>query len=372
MKLKMSILLTVLFLVFIGNQSFAPVTKKAKIQIALLLDTSNSMDGLIDQAKSQLWKIVNEMAAAKHKGETPKLEIALYEYGNDNLSAREGYIRQVSQMTTDLDKISEDLFALKTNGGSEYCGQVINVALKQLLWSDSSDDLKMIFIAGNEPFDQGGVDYVESCKKAVKKSVVVNTIFCGDYKLGINTFWKNGADIGNGEYLNIDQDKKVVHIPTPYDDAIMQLNKNLNKTYIGYGSYGKKMKERQMAQDNNAKSMGTSSYVNRTVSKSSKMYRNEQWDLVDAVQEDEAKLDKLSDNELPPELKGKSKKEIKKYIDEKQTERDQIIKQLGELNKKRSKYITEKRKENAGERSLDDVMIKAVKNQAKKKDYKFK
>ena len=33
--------------------------------LALLLDTSNSMDGLIDQAKSQLWKIVNELAAAK-------------------------------------------------------------------------------------------------------------------------------------------------------------------------------------------------------------------------------------------------------------------------------------------------------------------
>ena len=29
-----------------------------KIQVALLLDTSNSMDGLIDQAKS-LWDIVN-------------------------------------------------------------------------------------------------------------------------------------------------------------------------------------------------------------------------------------------------------------------------------------------------------------------------
>ena len=31
------------------------------VQIALLLDTSSSMDGLIDQAKSQLWKIVNDV-----------------------------------------------------------------------------------------------------------------------------------------------------------------------------------------------------------------------------------------------------------------------------------------------------------------------
>ena len=35
-----------------------------RVQLALLLDTSNSMDGLIDQAKSQLWKIVNEFIPA--------------------------------------------------------------------------------------------------------------------------------------------------------------------------------------------------------------------------------------------------------------------------------------------------------------------
>ena len=56
--------------------------KDQTIMIALLLDTSNSMDGLIDQAKSQLWKIVNEVAAAKSvDGKQPNIKIALYEYG---------------------------------------------------------------------------------------------------------------------------------------------------------------------------------------------------------------------------------------------------------------------------------------------------
>ena len=55
-------------------------TKTKKIQIALLLDTSNSMDGLIDQAKSQLWTIVNELAKAKCDNTYAELQIALYEY----------------------------------------------------------------------------------------------------------------------------------------------------------------------------------------------------------------------------------------------------------------------------------------------------
>jgi len=43
----------------------------AHIQLAILLDTSGSMDGLLDQAKSRLWKIVNELATARKNGRGP-------------------------------------------------------------------------------------------------------------------------------------------------------------------------------------------------------------------------------------------------------------------------------------------------------------
>ncbi|MBU0618051.1 MAG: VWA domain-containing protein, partial [Planctomycetes bacterium] len=150
-----------------------------RIEIALLLDTSNSMDGLIGQAKTQLWKVVNEFIPARRDGRQPELRVALFEYGNSGLPASEGHIRLVTPLTDDLDKVSEELFALTTNGGSEYCGQVIQVATNCLDWSASSDDLKVIFIAGNEPFTQGQVDYRAACRAAISKGIVINTIFCG-------------------------------------------------------------------------------------------------------------------------------------------------------------------------------------------------
>jgi len=374
MRTKVKFLIGLLLVFVFLNQVFAQTNKqdKAKVQIALLLDVSNSMDGLIDQAKSQLWKIVNDMALAEYNGQTPELHIALYEYGNDGLPAAEGHIRQVSQFTTDLDKISEDLFALKTNGGSEYCGQVIEVSLKQLLWTSSNKDLKMIFIAGNEPFNQGTFDYKVSCKKSITQGVIVNTIFCGNVQEGISTYWKDGADLADGKYMNIDQNLKEVYIASPYDNEIMQLNDKLNNTYIGYGSGGSKMKERQVIQDNNAGSMSEEVQINRAVSKSQGAYSNETWDLVDAYKKDEKKIEKLSDDELPSELKGKSKTEVKTYLDQKQKEREKIQKQINELNDKRSKYVAEKKKESAGDNTLDAVMIKAVREQAVKKNYKFK
>jgi hypothetical protein len=81
--------------------------KRPRVDIAILLDTSNSMDGLIDQAKKQLWTIVQQFAKAKKHGQTPVLRVALFEYGNTNLPASEGYIRQVVPLTDNLDELSE-------------------------------------------------------------------------------------------------------------------------------------------------------------------------------------------------------------------------------------------------------------------------
>lgn len=341
---------------------------KQYVKIALLLDTSNSMDGLINQAKAQLWDIVNEFTHAKcGNGTRPLLQIALYEYGNDNLSSQEGYIRQVLGFSDDLDEISEKLFSLTTNGGEEYCGEVIHTSLKQLDWGKNADDLKMIFIAGNEPFTQGKLDYRDAAANAKENDVVVNTIFCGNYELGISTQWKKGAVLTGGEYMAIDHNRQVVHIDTPYDDIIIKLNSKLNSTYISYGSLGYAKKELQSVQDSNAAELEEAVVVQRAVSKSSRLYKNAQWDLVDAAETDEAVLSRLKEADLPQELRGKSKSEIKAYIAEKKTERENIQKQIQELNAKREVHIAENQKEEKGE--LENALMSAIKTQAGKKNY---
>lgn len=325
-----------------------------KIQVALLLDTSNSMDGLIEQAKSRLWNIVNTLTTLKYSGETPNIEIALYEYGNDGLAERENYIRQIAPLTQDLDLISEKLFALRTNGGSEYCGAVISDAEKQLDWGNNKA-MKLVYIAGNEPFDQGGVNYKEAVSEARKSNIYINTIFCGNYEEGIRTNWKDGADKGNGKYFNIDSDQKVIFIPTPYDVRIQECNTKLNNTYIGYGSLGFEKKANQMRQDVNAQSISNANAVERVVSKTKKAaYKNESWDLVDKVEEDEAFLENAKDQELPKELKGKSLAEKKEFVDGKAKEREQIQKEIAALSIKRQAFIDEEMQKR-GDNKEDDL-----------------
>jgi len=345
------------------------ITKKQYIKVALLLDTSNSMDGLIDQAKSQLWKIVNELSYAKCDDAKPNLQISLYEYGNDNLNSKEGYIRQVLSFSEDLDEISKQLFSLTTKGGNEYCGQVISTALDQLNWQNNPDDLKLIFIAGNEPFDQGEISYSKSTKTAHTKGITVNTIFCGAYEQGIASHWKNGADLAGGNYIAINHNQATTYVSTPYDDAILNYNSKLNKTYVAYGALGEQKMRLQMNQDEEAESYGESNAVSRTISKGSHLYKNGSWDLVDASKKKSFDYGALKPQELPEELKGKSETEITAYISQKQKERNRIQIEIEALNKKRKAFIATQQKDNKN--SLESAMIEAIKTQAKKKNYKW-
>ncbi|MFH1429321.1 MAG: vWA domain-containing protein, partial [Candidatus Margulisiibacteriota bacterium] len=211
------------------------------VQIALLLDTSGSMDGLIEQAKSQLWKIVNQFALSKRDGKAPEIEVALYEYGNDRVPADYGYVRMIKGLTTDLDAISSGLFSLKTDGGEEYCGRAIMVAANELAWSSSNDTFKAIFIAGNEPFTQGNVDYRTACRTAIQKGIIVNTIFCGSHQEGVNTNWKTGATLADGRYINIDQNVQNIYVAAPQDIEIANLSRKLNDTVVAYNDFEEKV-----------------------------------------------------------------------------------------------------------------------------------
>ena len=339
---------------------------KHSIRVALLLDTSNSMDGLIEQAKSQLWSILNELSRTMKNGADPNLEIALYEYGNPLKGHNQ--INQLTPFTRDMDLISQQLFALTTNGGDEYCGQIIQTSLDELDWGSNAGDFKVIYIAGNEAFTQGPVNYVLACQQAKEKDIIVNTIFCGDYQEGINTAWLSGANTGGGVYMHIDQNQETAYIETPYDQQINQLSIKLNSTYIPYGKTGSEKKENQSLQDVNANSYSLSNAADRAGFKCSTKYKAEDWDLCDAYIKDKKVLNNTSD--LPEDMQNISIEEMEARIHQAINERETIQSEMQELDRKRREYKTEKAKENISA-GLQDSMLKSIREQAKKKGFEI-
>jgi hypothetical protein len=340
------------------------------IQLAILLDTSGSMDGLINQARTQLWAVVNEMARTRRNGQIPRFQIALYEYGNDGLPAEGGHIRLILPLSEDLDAASEKLFALTTNGGNEYCGWVMRQALDELAWSDSPDAYRVIFIAGNEPFTQGPVNFREVCARAKGRQIIVNTIHCGPEQAGVASGWRDGAVLADGSFMTIDQDHVVAAIPAPQDQKLAELSTALNKTYVPFGAEGAEGAARQMAQDQAVATMAASAAPSRALAKSGAMYRNSSWDLVDALEQKQVKLEEVKEAELPEELRELSLEQRAAHIQQQADKRKDIQAQIQALSAERDKFVAEKQREQAAQpNTLDAAMITAVREQLQGKSF---
>jgi len=201
----------------------------------------------------------------------------------------------------------------------------------------------------------------------VERSIVVNTIFCGDRSQGSKLGWEKGAQAGKGHYFHINHNEKTVYIETPYDKQINQLNIQLNNTYVPYGAEGIKKKEQQMLQDSNASSYSASNMAERSKFKASKKYKAESWDLVDAYGKDKNIVKEAG--KLPKEMKNNSVAEIEAKIQKIAADRARIKKEINENNILRTNYINNASKEVVNKNSLEGSILKSIDKLAKERGF---
>ena len=352
-------------------KSIVPAEPARHVDLAICLDTSGSMRGLIQSAKQKLWAVVNELATARPK---PVLRVALYYYGSSRLKAEDGWVKQLCPLTGDLDTVYEKLFSLSAGGSTEYVARVMHEATTQLKWAKSKDALRIIFVAGNERATQDPVHKLrDTCKAAATSGIIVNTIYCGPEATGRSSGWSDAAAWADGQYAAIDHDRGTVVINTPHDKKLAELSAKLNTTYVGYGRAGKDGKGRQAAQDANASSLNVAAAAQRASAKSGGLYNNAGWDLVDASKEKDFDITKVKNEDLPEPMRKMSDTEKKAYVAKQAASRAGIQKEVMELSKKRDAFVkAEMAKNGLDEKaSFDAALRKMVRTQAEKQNFKF-
>lgn len=372
-KVLASVALGLGALVVSPKTAFAADEGKA-IDVVICLDTSSSMDGLINSAKIKLWDIVNDLAKIKP---TPTLRVALYSYGNDGYDAKAGWIRKEADLTSDLDEVYKKLNGLSTNGGTEYHTTVCREAVEQQKWAADKDALKIIFVCGNEAAEQDAkCSAKDAADKALAKGIIINPIFAGPAGAGDAAGWKEFARLSKGQFSAFDQDRGTVVVNAPQDKELAELGGKLNKTYVAYGKKEarEEKQQNQVAQDGNANKAGASAEAARVVTKGGGLYRNDAWDLVDRMKNDkDFDVKKLKDEELCDELKKLKPEEREKFVKDKAAERDAIQKKINDLATERQKYIAEYMKKNAtkGDQAFDAAIRAALRQQAADKGIKI-
>src|SRR6185295_8158597 len=69
----------------------APGGETRAVDVVICLDTSGSMEHLLDSTRARIWDVVNELAKLKP---TPELRVGLLSFGTDQATEREGFIVQ--------------------------------------------------------------------------------------------------------------------------------------------------------------------------------------------------------------------------------------------------------------------------------------
>jgi hypothetical protein len=340
---------------------------KAEIDVALCLDVSGSMNGLIDSAKLKLWDIVNDLGKIKP---TPNLRVALYSYGHSTYDPKSGWVRKETDLTNDLDLVYQKLNALTINGGEEYVARVTRDAIQDQKWSENPKALKLLFVCGNEPASQDReVKLADVAEMAKKKGIAVNCIFCGDANHRDAADWKEYAKMADGRFASINQNKNILaSIPAPQDKELNDLSAKLNSTYVVYGGKkGEAAQQNQAAQDFNANKAAPGAGATRAASKVTGLYRNDGWDLVDRMKNDkDFDIKKVPVDELCDEMKKMTPEERVKHVAEMAAKRDALQKQIAGLAQQREAFIKEelKKNPNAADKAFDDAIRGALREQA--------
>jgi hypothetical protein len=339
------------------------------IDVAIALDTSGSMQGLIDTARLRLWEIVNDLHGAEP---APTLRVALLTFGNGKSDPKAGWVKVESDLTEDLDRVSERLFELTSEGGNEYVGRVLQAALEGLSWTDSQDALRLVFVAGNEPADQDPeVDFRGMSDLARSEGIFVQSVFCGNAETPDAETWKELAELAAGGFAAIDHRSRVEAQKSPFDEELAALSSSLNETYIPLGDEGKKRLENRVSQDQNALEASPATAAGRALTKSTRTEAS--WDLVAAVEENDALLYELDDSELPEALQEMSFGEREQVVEEMRLARAEMRQRIAELGAQRREFLAEEAAKRGAPRTagLDTVMRQTIRAKAEEKGFRF-
>ncbi len=349
----------------------SPHNDNPKIEVVFVLDTTGSMGALIEAAKEKIWSIASTMASAQT---VPEIKMGLVAYRDRG----ENYVTKVIDLSSNLDSMYATLMDFQATGGGgapESVNQALHEAVNKISWSQDQDTYKVVFMVGDAPphMDyQDDVKYPVSVKIANKKGILINTIQCG---VDANTKheWLQIAQLGGGDYFQVEQAGSAVAVVTPYDEKLAKLSKQTEDTKLYFGNKEEKAKQRIKAdaKDKLHALSSTSTLARRAEFNTSKSGKENMYghnELIEGIKNGDVDFSKLDKDVLPKAMQSMSAEDQVELIEEKSEQRKVLEEKITLASKERNDYLKKKEKEDGGYKdSLDDKIYSAIRDQAAEK-----
>jgi Mg-chelatase subunit ChlD len=347
-------------------QSYAAgQTAKERVEVVFVLDTTGSMAELIDGAKRKIWSIASTIVDTNPNADIAMGLVAYRDRGDE-------YVVQTTQLSDDVQGLYGKLIKLQADGGGdspESVNEALDKAVSGMKWSNEPNTKRIVFLVGDAPphmdYEQEK-QYPEILKQAVKREIVVNAVQAGDAP-DTTQIWQEIAQYGRGRFIAIPQSGgQVTVIITPYDDDILDLQRELDKSVLPYGTREKQAetnsKMEQKAAAPKEVQIDNSKYYSKRASKKEVITGG--GDLIADIANKTVELERINDKELPKELADKSKAEVRAFIEGKLAERAKLEARMTELIAKRDAFTLAEQAKTA-KVSANDSFDKAVEDTLK-------
>ena len=339
-----------------------------------VIDTTGSMGGLIEAAKSKVWSIVNEVLRSPTR---PKVKVGLVAYRD----LGDAYVTKITPISSDLDTIYTTLMNFKAEGGGdtpENVRQALLDGVRNAGWSArEAHTAQILFLVGDAPPPHEDYKNLPSCQttagEAVKKGLIVNAIECGEDPIA-KTAWQEIARLGEGQFFAIEQNGGVKEIVTPYDSELSKLSYQIGSSYSAYGrkAYRASQGGSQMATEFKVRSEASGgAQADRALNKALNRdaYKD---DLVQDVTNGIIKLKSVKKEELPDDLQKLSPEALVNEVSKRAKNRKELSTKILELTQKRDTFLKEAKKKQGGSKNgFDDVVSQALKKQIARKGVKM-
>jgi Mg-chelatase subunit ChlD len=341
-----------------------PATKpRPDVEVVFCLDTTGSMGGLISAAKQKIWAISNQIASGQP---TPRVKMGLVAYRDRG----DVYITKITDLTEDLDAIHGHLMGIQAQGGGDFpesVNQALHEAVTKINWSKDKQTLKMIFLVGDAPPHMDYADdvkYPETCKLAVARDIIINTVQCGNHA-ETRKYWQEICRLAEGSYVQIDaHGGPIVAVATPFDADLAKINGEISRTTLVFGN-------REEKRAGEAKKTSNAALAPAAAADRAAYYARKgaatTYDLLTNVQNGTVKLESLKEEELPPEMQKMTREEQQKFLKDLESKRKDLSEKALELDRKRSAFIAKKQSEDTKNRardSFDNQVLQILQRQA--------
>jgi Mg-chelatase subunit ChlD len=331
------------------------LVKRPRVELVFALDTTGSMTGLIEGAKRKIWSLASFVAQGRP---TPELRVGLVAYRD----VGDAYVTRLHDLDDDLDRVYQRLQRFRADGGGdtpEHVGRALHEAVYKMSWSQQAEVVKIVYLVGDAPPHtdyRDGFDYQRAARGATGKGIQIHTVRCGGDQ-ETETVWRQIARLGRGQFMSIEQDGGMRDARTPYDEELARLHDDLGATAVGYGLH-----RGAVAAARTSASLAPASVKAeraRFLAVKGKAVGGK-GDLLEAARDGTVRIEDLTPEELPAELRHKAPAELAAALEDKRRARADLARRIDELSSKRQKYLEADEARSGPARGFDAVAKRSL------------